>query len=73
LLEKVVTIITAVNRIVRCDITELPITMASRSKAVFARSNAEIVSSNPTGGMDVCVRLFYACVVLFVRRGLAMG
>jgi hypothetical protein len=34
-----------------------PIAVAARSKArtVFARSNTEIVSSNPTGGMDVCV------------------
>jgi hypothetical protein len=32
--------------------------VAARSKArtVFARSNTDIVSSNPTGGMDVCVR-----------------
>jgi hypothetical protein len=34
-----------------------PITVATRSKAwtVFARSNTEIVGSNPTWGMDVCV------------------
>jgi hypothetical protein len=37
-----------------------PITVAARSRVlnVFACSNAEIVSSNPTRGMDVCVRLF---------------
>jgi hypothetical protein len=31
--------------------------VAARSKArtVFARSNTEIVGSNPTGGMGVCV------------------
>jgi hypothetical protein len=42
----------------------MPVTVATRSKAwtVFARSNAGIVGSNPTRGMDVCVRLF--CVVL---------
>jgi hypothetical protein len=35
----------------------LPIAVAGRPKArtVFARSNTEIVGSNPTGGMDVCV------------------
>jgi hypothetical protein len=34
-----------------------PSTMAARSKAliVFVRSNAGIVGSNPTEGMDVCV------------------
>jgi hypothetical protein len=34
-----------------------PIAVAARSKArtVFARSNTEIVGSNPTGGMAVCV------------------
>jgi hypothetical protein len=34
-----------------------PIAVAARSKArtVFARSNTEIVGSNSTGGMDVCV------------------
>jgi hypothetical protein len=36
--------------------------LAARSKArtAFARSNTEIVGSNPTGGMDVCV--CFACV-----------
>jgi hypothetical protein len=48
---------------------------AARSEAwaVFARSNARIVGSNPTQGMHVCVRLFGVCVVLCVRRGLARG
>jgi hypothetical protein len=41
--------------------------------AVFARSNAGIVGSNPTRGMDVCGRLFYVCVVLCVGSGLATG
>jgi hypothetical protein len=31
------------------------------------------VGSNRTQGMDVCVRLFYVCVVLCVGRGLATG
>jgi hypothetical protein len=54
---------------------ELPITVAARSKSwiVFACSNAGIVGSNPTQGMDVCVRLFCVCVVLCVGSGLATG
>ena len=33
---------------------ELPVPVAARSKAwVCSRSSAEIVGSNPTGGMDV--------------------
>jgi hypothetical protein len=53
----------------------LPITVAARSTAwtLFARSNAEIVGSNPTQGMDVCVSLFCVCVVRCVGRGLATG
>ena len=34
----------------------LPVPVAARSKSlVFGRSPAEIVGSNPTGGMDVCL------------------
>jgi hypothetical protein len=50
-----------------------PITVAARSKAwiVFTRSNTEIVGSNPTQGIDVCiVCLFCVCVVLCVGTGL---
>jgi hypothetical protein len=36
-------------------------------------SNAGIVVSNPTEGMDVCLRLFYVCVALCAGRGLATG
>jgi hypothetical protein len=52
-----------------------PIAVAPRPKAwtVFARSNAGIVSSSPTRGMDDCVRFFCVCVVLCVDSGLAMG
>jgi hypothetical protein len=52
-----------------------PITMASRSKTwtVFARTKTEIVGSDPTGGMNVRVRLFCVCVVLFVGNGLLTG
>jgi hypothetical protein len=51
----------------------LPVTVATRSKAwtVLDHSNAGIVGSNPTPGMDVCVRLFYVYVVLCVGSGLA--
>jgi hypothetical protein len=43
--------------------SSLPITVAAPSKAwtVFSRSKAGIVDSNPTQGMDVCVRLFSLC------------
>jgi hypothetical protein len=40
---------------------------------VFARSNSGIVGSNPTQGMDVCVRLFCICAVLCAGNGLATG
>jgi hypothetical protein len=51
------------------------IIVAARSKAwtVFACWNAEMVSSNPTQGMDICQRLFCVCVLLCVGRGLATG
>ena len=42
--------------------TTAPVPVAARSKAqVFGRSPAEIVGSNPTGGMDVCL-LWVLCV-----------
>jgi hypothetical protein len=42
-----------------------PITVASPSKAwtVFAYSNAGIVRSNPTEGMDVCVYVYTVFVL----------
>jgi hypothetical protein len=42
----------------------LSIAVAARSEAwtVFARSNAGIMGSNPTQGMDVCVRFFCVCI-----------
>jgi hypothetical protein len=51
------------------------ITVAARSKAwtVFANSNTWIVGSNPTLGVDVCMRLFCVCVALCVGSGLATG
>jgi hypothetical protein len=50
-------------------ITGLPITVAARFKAwtVFARSNAGILGSNPTQGMDVCVCV-YSVFVLFCMQ-----
>jgi hypothetical protein len=52
-----------------------PVTVAARSKAwaIFARSITGMMSSNPTQGMDVCVRLLCGCVVLCVGSGLATG
>jgi hypothetical protein len=35
--------------------------------------NGRAVTSNPTRGMDICVRLFCVCVVLYVGSGLATG
>jgi hypothetical protein len=40
---------------------------------ICALSNAGIVGSNPTQGMNVCVRLFCICVVPCVGSGLAKG
>jgi hypothetical protein len=53
----------------------MPITVAARSKAwtVLVRSIAGIVGSNPSQGMDVCVRLLCVYVVLCVANGLATG
>jgi hypothetical protein len=34
----------------------------SNAWTVFTRSNTGVVGSNPTQGMDVCVRFFYVCV-----------
>jgi hypothetical protein len=44
-------------------------TVAARSKAwtVFACSNAGIVDSNPTQGMDVCVCVFSVFVLSCVQ------
>jgi hypothetical protein len=54
--------------------SELPSTLIKlQARTVFARSNIGIVGSNPTRGMDVCVRLFCVCVVLCVGSGLATG
>jgi hypothetical protein len=46
-------------------------TVAARSKArtVFACPNTGIMGSNPTQGMDVCLRLFCVCAVLCAGSG----
>jgi hypothetical protein len=51
------------------------ITVAARSEAwtVFARSDAGIVRSNPTQGMNICVNLFCLYVGLYVGSGFVMG
>jgi hypothetical protein len=56
-----------------CNEIFQPITVAARSKTwtVFARPYAGIAGTNPTQVMDICVRLFYVCVVLCVGSGLA--
>jgi hypothetical protein len=54
-------------------VVEKPITVTAQFEAwnVFACSNAGILGSNLTWGMDVIVRLFCVCVVLRAGRGLA--
>jgi hypothetical protein len=47
----------------------IPVTGRSTARTVFAHSNSGILGSNPTQGMDVCVRLFGVCV----GSGLATG
>ena len=43
-------------RIIQLHIKYMPVPVAERSKAlVCGRSPAEIVGSNPTGGMDICL------------------
>jgi hypothetical protein len=45
----------------------------SKAWIVFNCSNTEIMGFNGTGGMDVCVRLFYVYVVLCVGSSFVMG
>jgi len=49
-----------------------PIPVAARPKAlVYGRSLGEIVGSNPTGGMDVCLLLVLCvCVCVLSGRGI---
>jgi hypothetical protein len=57
-----------VQKFVRSVHVIKPIKMATLSTAwtIFARSNTGIVGSNPTQSMDICVRLFFICIVLCV-------
>jgi hypothetical protein len=57
----------------RYCITEVSIDFQYSDSSGRARSNAGIVGSNPTRGMDVCVRLFCVCAVLCVGSGLTTG
>jgi hypothetical protein len=52
-----------------------PITVAARHKAwtVFVHPNTGIVDSNPTWGMDVCVRIFCVCAALCAGIGFETG
>jgi hypothetical protein len=43
------------------------------NSVAFSPQASGIVGSNPTRGMDVCVRSFYDCVVMCVGSGLATG
>ena len=46
----------AIYLILNSIVTIKPVSVAARSKAyVCGRSPAEIVGSNPTGGMDICL------------------
>jgi hypothetical protein len=56
--------ITNVHMFLNSIVSRLPIPVAERSKArICGRSPAGIVSSNPVGGMDVCLLLSLVCVV----------
>jgi hypothetical protein len=45
----------------------MPVSIAERSKAstVYDRLNIEIAVSNPTRGMDVCLRVSVLCCPVF--------
>jgi hypothetical protein len=49
------------------------ISKTTKGLSVSARSNAGVVGSNPTQGMDICVCVYSVCVVLCVGSGLATG
>jgi hypothetical protein len=46
-----------------------PITLAN----AFALSDTGFMGSNPSQGMDVCMRLFCVYVILYIGSGLARG
>jgi hypothetical protein len=53
--------------------SNIPTTVFARSKActVSDHSKSGITGSNPTPGMDMCVRLFCVCIILCVGSGFA--
>jgi hypothetical protein len=51
----------------------MPVADHSGHAVFFARSNAMIVVSNPTQGMDVGVCVYYVCVAVCVGSGIATG
>jgi hypothetical protein len=51
--------------------TMFPVAARSKVWTAFVRSNAGIMGSKPTRGINVCVRLLCLCVVLCVDSGLA--
>jgi hypothetical protein len=65
----------------RCYLNKLPVSMAasksitvaarSRAWTIFALSNTGVLGSNPTRGINICVRLLDVCVVLCIGRSLA--
>jgi hypothetical protein len=46
-------------------------TVRSKTLPIFARSNVEILGSNPNQGIDVFVRSFCVCVALCVGSRIA--
>jgi hypothetical protein len=63
------------SQLISANHSFMPITVAARSRSwtVFVRSKTEIVCSNPTQSIGVCVRLFCVCVVQYVGSGLGMS
>jgi hypothetical protein len=53
----------------------VPVAAPSKARTIFGRMNAGIVGSNPSRGMDMCMRFSVLCCVVLscVGRGLASG
>jgi hypothetical protein len=49
--------------------SQWPRGLRHKPSSLIVHSNTGIVRSNPTRGLDVCVRLFCACVVMCVGSG----
>jgi hypothetical protein len=61
-----------VNMVMNIWVPPVPVAALSKARTVFDRSNSGIAGSNPTRGMDVCLRVF--CVMFScVGRGVASG